>query len=98
MSALLIEIGRLDLRLIGWAGHGHRVRPVVRRAVDLLRSRLDADGATWFGSRDFERLTVPVIEADLAGIGDEGLAERLADALYDALQRAAAEGRTGWPS
>ena len=98
MTAPTVRIHRLDLRLVGWAGHDHRVRPVVWRALELLRSRLGADRAAWPGEHAVARLTVPAIEVDLGLAGDEAVAARLAEAMHQALRGAITDGRAAWPS
>lgn len=98
MTARPVRVDRLELRLVGWAAHGHRARAVVRRALELLESRLGADPGAWPAEHAVARLAVPALEVDLGLAGDEAVAVSLADALYRALRGTVEDGRTRWPS
>jgi hypothetical protein len=88
-----VSVGRLRVRVTGAAGSEHRVRPIVRRAVELMAERLRADGAratTAGAPARVGGLNIPPLAADLRHLSDEAAAARLADAIYRGVARATA--------
>jgi hypothetical protein len=90
-----VRVGRLRLAVGDGAGHEHRVRPIVARALHLLHERLGAEAraGAWSSVR-VGALRVPVLRLDLRTTSDDGAAERMAEALHAALRRASAGGST----
>ena len=85
-----VHVGRLRLSLGDGAGHEHRVRPIVTRALHLLQHRLRAEagaGVPW-PSLHVHTLHVPAMRVALQATSDEGVAERVADAMHRALRLA----------
>jgi hypothetical protein len=84
-----INLDQLNLRFSNTAGHAHRVQPITRRALELLRLRLRnellASGAR-LDTLNLETLIVPALNLDMRTLSDEGVAERLAGAMYTALK------------
>lgn len=80
-----LNINHLRLRFANAAGHEHRLRPVTRRALELLRVRLRdellASGAR-LDSLRLETLSLPALNMNLRFMDDEAVAEKVADALY----------------
>ncbi len=87
-SDLSLSVDRLRLRFAGVAGHEHRVRPIARRALELLhlrlREELGAAGAHPDGL-SLDRLAVPPVDLELGVLSDEVVARKVADAMYAAL-------------
>jgi hypothetical protein len=87
-SRVSVRIGHLRLALGDGAGHEHRVRPIVTRAMHLLHQRLCAEAATgvsWPSMR-VHTLRVPAVRLAMAAMSDDGVAERMAEALHGALR------------
>jgi hypothetical protein len=79
----------------GGSGSELRLRGITRRALELLDEQVRARPLTRVAARTgaLERLTVPPLALDLGRMPDEGIALRLAGALYGAL-RSGSEGRS----
>lgn len=84
-----LNINHLRLKFTNAAGHEHRVRPVTRRVLELLRVRLRnellASGAR-LDSLRLETLSLPALNVNLRFMDDEAVAEKVADAMYTALR------------
>jgi hypothetical protein len=71
---------RLHVRILGAAGQEHRVRALVRLAVEELDTRLATVDA---GAREsVDRLIVPAIRLDMRSAATAQLASGIADAVH----------------
>ncbi len=90
-----LRANRLRLIFAGGAEHEHRVGPITRQAIDLLRVRLrdelPTSGAR-FATLTLATLAVPPLLLDLCTLTDRAVAEWVSDAMFTAI-RAAAGGQ-----
>ncbi len=84
---LELKIDQLQLNIDNAAGHEHRVRPIVGRALSLAADRVNArwGGTAWPAPRSLDALSVPPISLDLGRQSDEQAADHIAEALVAAL-------------
>jgi hypothetical protein len=89
------NIDHLNLRIASASGHEHRIRPITRRALELLRLRLRDELLAADARMDDQwlaNLSLPALRVDLASLSDEAVADQLADAMYSALRARWQEG------
>jgi hypothetical protein len=87
-GGLVLRIEHLALTFEDAAGHEHRVRPIVRRAMAILQELAGPELAR--AGADPSRLTLEAVSAgpvavDLRREGDEAVARKLAEALLAGL-------------
>jgi hypothetical protein len=87
-GGLVLRVGHLALTFEDAAGHEHRVRPIVRRAMDILEELAGPELAR--AGADPSHLTLEAISAgpvavDLRRDGDEAVARKVAEALLAGL-------------
>ena len=82
-----VKIDAINLTLTGAAGQEHRIRPILSLAVQRLAERLEAQGAEVESSerREWSALQVPPIMVEMHRMTEAQVAERVADALWEAL-------------
>ena len=76
-----LKIDRLTLNLANAAGHEHRVEAITRLALDLTAERLPMHLA----AMGIDSLGIEPINLRLDAMSDEDAAERIAEALVEAL-------------
>jgi hypothetical protein len=90
-----LKIDRMRLSIANAIGHEHRVRPILIRALELLRMRL-RHGLLVPGARldhlNLETLRVEPLKMDLRVLSDEVVAEKVAEAMFTAVRARWQEG------
>ena len=92
---MFLSVDHLRLKFAHASGHEHRVRPITRRAVELLRLRLRDEllsSGVRLESLSLATLAVPSVNLDLGTLNDEDVAEKVAEAMYAALRGRWQEG------
>jgi hypothetical protein len=90
-----LSVDRLRLRFANAAGHEHRMRPITRRALELLHLRLREEllaAGVHLESLSLDTLVVPPMNLDLGTLSDDGVAQKVAETMYTALRTRWQEG------